>query len=735
MQETRHEIASEIRLSGSTIRRAFRATLCAVILTTMASHSQTVAVPKIFLEQRCERIVAVLDSLSGRFAARREDGATLLFCNEAVATSHFSVNIDGKIYTNYRWVRLNRDPRIVDLGPGTVSRVGDIMRCEWTVRAPHGPATIREELLAVRVGARDEVQFRLTVLNRGGVPLQSGLAAVFDVDAAGADDAPICIDGTPVAIETAFRGPSLPRQWSSGSPALGRDSIYGRLTGGGLVQPAAVIPGRYASHGYLGTAVHGYEAWPRKIFDSGIYLEWDEATLAAGDSLTASTALGIAAPPQGAHGPASRRFVLQLAGGWGGLEIWSDSLAHVTIDLSSDITTENAKSADHHWDTALTVLPNIPGSVLVFADMHGVKPPHPYQELMAAIEADKDIFVVHYSGNDGTIIYPPEQCDTSVVFPGVFMGGFTTLFSFDNPLRIGFHNFKSRWIISGAASDSAQWVSLDMGKVEYRSMQPRLGDFMYRYPNPPPDGTGLVGSSASPFGAYTEPMMPLVNSRKVVDSSSASFEMLPPSRYLGRRYIVVPFVRDWCPLAEPPVFVRIVAQRGGTRVSFDGVKAPRILDAGDYIDTLLARVTLLEASEDIAVYQHATAAAFIGGLLGSSACVALLPEERWGRTYRATHGFFHRHLSASEPATVWGIKRALTYPGIYRCSIVSRSREGISVDGTPLPGSNFTRSGEYWIAQLVETREHTIIRGGQPLYVVAYGWLGPIGYAYTPPWD
>ena len=73
-------------------------------------------------------------------------------------------------------------------------------------------------------------------------------------------------------------------------------------------------------------------------------------------------------------------------------------------------------------------------------------------------------------------------------------------------------------------------------------------------------------------------------------------------------------------------------------------------------------------------------------------------------------------------------------PSFHRCSIVTRYREGITVDGHPLALSNFTKHDDYWVAQLLVTSEYSLIKGIHPLCVTAYGWLGPLGYAYTPPW-
>lgn len=375
-----------------------------------------------FIIKTLDKVTAVLDPLSGRFSVKHQDGRTILFHGATALTSHISVKIGSRIYSNYRWVVLNTDPAVANLGKGVAESLTDRLRYSWTLWTHDGEFAIVQDLIPVTNGERNEVRVRIAVENHGSKEVPIGIALVLDVDAAGNDNAPIVINETKTEYERAFRNEHIPDSWFIDEGAFKPDTILGKLAGDGLTKPDVLIPGRWTSHGRLGTAVYGYSPGGQYIWDTAHFLQWDERASDAGEVWEVTTSVGLKGPKSQKIGTFGRKFYLGDSGAFY-LCLITEETATVKMSLPVDAKHEKVELRDGQWDTTFVLQPYKPYQMQItsstpYKKFQGHDSVLMMQQEVLRIEADEDIAVMQGRWEGYEVVLPIEYGDTSFMITG-----------------------------------------------------------------------------------------------------------------------------------------------------------------------------------------------------------------------------------------------------------------------------------------------------------------------------
>jgi hypothetical protein len=758
-------------MSGKTYVRL--SLLLVSLLVTPQSFAQRPSDPHSLVKVSCDSITAVLDTLTGRFAVQREDGKTLLFVNEYTATSHISVRIGATIYTNYRWAVFNIRPDVITLGKGTPCILADRLQYSWDIHTRDGAYRILEELLPRRSGSRHEVRISVTVANLTAKAAELGAAMVLDVNVAGNDNPALLAGSELCPFETPKTGTAVPETWSAPEARFTAGVVTGWLRGKDISTPDMFLPGRYESHGRLGTAVYGYEGTDQEIWDVAVFMQWNARAVQAGNSITASTSLGWDAPEGIVGRPTfGKEFVVRQELGF---ILFADSITTVRVSTLLDGPWEAAADRDGHWDTTLTVLPSRPtfarfcwdssgrGMRKLISDSVGY-----YRAWTFRLQSDRSFGILTNGatyGNDLETCLPITDADTVFRFPGFFGSGAAYITTLENDTRVSITPTMRGWDVPGFGSwvnQNAGYVKLEKG-IFWAASYPPYSSFAVMksgLPNYPlsEDGAGTLIKANHPiligqircihavYGAIP-PAKPQIGAYFMGDFA------IPACRS-GREFVLVPHRKH--PSAKRSIdTVRVIVYSDSTTISFRLRPGRRTLHAGEAYDFSFDAPDIMYADKPVALHQIGPHWTTIGSdTVDAGGMCGMIAPEQWGRKYFAVSNFVNvpGWYPNDGQGDFWfyidnGVPPCMPYYAYL--NIVTRwsNRGGVLLNKTPVDAALFQRIGDYAWATIARPPGYDIVESAQPLLVMAYGHDGHCqlppdpffahdsqgGYSYIPP--
>lgn len=693
--------------------------------------SQRVDPPPPHLTKSLDSVAAMLDPESGRFSVVHTDGRTILFRGQPALTSHISVKIGARIYSNYRWVVFNTDPRISKLGKGTPEVMTDRLRYRWSINSPEGSCIVIQDLIPFREGNWNEVRVSITVENISQVKKDIGIAIVLDVDAAGNDNAPILLGTERVEYERTFRGATIPEYWEVDDRAFLPARIAGRLSGNGVTKPDVVIPGRWTSHGRLGTAVYGYETSGQYIWDTAIFLQWDETQTAPGAKREATAAVGL----RGQNGSTKD----DTPNGTFAREIWknidgayilvSDHTVSVTITSFCDAQWESEATRDDRWDTTVVLQPDVPTRIVYWSECNlsrlKTDSVRWYQFRVVRFIGDKP-FAVTSSIVDVSPL-GNWSADTSFLLPGDYSGSSWNICTMSEETEFSVTPKNKALQISNlqpfVSSLRMKPDSTYVWKMPPHSLQniriaiDETGYGIYIHPPAAPDGSGSLLKTDKPVLVSQWLGADLINARNIQysDRPSRHFHLIP-GRLLGLQYPFIPYKKTNA--IRNHDFVRIVAHHDSTRLKLFEYSTPLLLNRGQNLDTLLDAPTVIEADKPFALYQHGLTAwmvSIVDSVRYADSWQHLAPEH-WGRKYYPMTNFYKQYSDSG------------TWPPMdtshFFLRIVAHkdSTDGITLDGIPLSPAQFLSVGNYLYADIPYQRYYGLVLSQHRFLALVYGW-------------
>lgn len=717
------------------------------------------------------RVMAVLDTLSGRFGTMRADGKTLLFASGTGLTSHVSIAIDNVIWTNYGKSQMTAAWPIRNLGRGQSEILADRLRYTWELRARGGTVRIVLDLEPVSDSLYEEVRIHLAIENGGSYGIGVGMTVMEDVDADGDDYVTLRSVSGPITKERAYSGESIPERVTMLSSSFLPDSAYCRFQGPGVTTPDRMTVGRWTYHGFLGTAVYGYEAKNQPIGDAAVLTQWDKAELAAGNRREEATAIGFAAPLPDPPGFSmfSREYIIPMAADHIVLSIVSDSDAVVSIRAPfCDAIYENSSNPDNRWDTTVTVSRDQPGCLAVWLKH---KPKHQtdsltfYRQLFVSVSSDREIGIIvrpqaEHWGNDASSVLPVAGWDSACLYHGVltgsdagaFIGSTTTRFTLVRTIEYFWNDYCR--LPNGHLQPiipPLDWEIPAYGSLLFETGTGRFFDHWsprrMNDRNLTIDGAGdvLIGSSSFL-------LTNLIWSR-IWPGYDIGPMILPPSQYsyfhhptrkeLGTEYVFVPFRKRKAKRQED--FIRIIAYEDGTDITLQDGTPPIQLNRSGHVDTLLSQPTLIRSSKPVAVYQHHLSwiwlesdTTFAGGAF------PLLPHGLWGHRYYSVTDDQYKSNVAPLVSKVFQDGR-LHYDDLYLILITKAiHRSDVSINDVSVDASRFTVFGDWAYAYVDISPGYHVVKSDYPFLAVSCGgghgegepnpsWL-KFGVSYIPPY-
>lgn len=714
------------------------------------------------------RVTAVLDTFSGRFAAMREDGKTMLFVSDRGLTSHVSVRAGNVIWTNYGKSQMTAPWPLRNLGRGIAEVLPDRLRYTWQVRAGRGTLRIAMELEPVSDSLYEELRLHLIVENGTGLPQDIGLTAMEDLDADGDDYVALRHSTRSITVEQEFQGNRVPERLLLESEAYVPDSGFCRLSGAHLTAPDRIVVGRWSYHGGLGTAVYGYEAVARTITDAALLLQWDSQVLADGARLERSTAIGFMAPrPEivPTH-TFARKYIVPIMWNSAILSVVGDSATTVRISAPyADSFLESLNGRNGSWDTTLAFVPGTASCAMLPIDGVPKKKTDSltfYRQHHVVVEADREIgLMVRPLSLTNTFnawtVWPVTTWDSSYLSPGRPFTMTCYLACGAEPTEISL-----RQTIEGFFYDYSgySWTLTPVSTV--RIALPGEGGFIFQSasfygwyfnhwdPKKSSDrelshtGAGDVLEGSGPIHLSASPLNPLwpgadVHQQVLLPRWDTGTFSVPPRSQLGTEYVFVPFRKPRAKTQED--FIRVIAYEDDTELTFFDGTPPLRLDRSGHVDTLLDRPTVIRASKPVVVYQkHLSVHYLESDTVFTGNVLPLLPHDLWGRRYYSVSddGFRPNVNPGLNP---W-YRDAIFYENLYLIIVTKAAhRSEVFIDDFPLAASRFTVFGEWAYAYVDIPPGYHIVRSDAPFLTVTCGGGGGkdgmsynnFGMSYIPP--
>lgn len=724
--------------------------------------AQRVSSPAPLISLSANGVTAVLDTLSGRFGALHSDGRSILWASEYNLTSHVSVRIGSRLFANFRWAMLGRDPRVSDLGKGRAETLADRLRYTWDIRIAEGDFRLTQELIPSVEGSWREVRVRLLLENRNAAPLTACAAMVLDADAAGDDYVPLRMAGRQLDRETQYEGTAVPAEWLAASGVFDPDSVGGRIQGRGLSTPSVFIAGRWESHGSLGTAACGYRARDTELHDAAVYLEWPARMLAAGDSMDVLGAVGLKRAPALAIGTFGKRFYLPDPSP---VYLVSDTLAHVTMSSKRDDICEGYFTQNDRWDTTVTVSPGRPTLVYMFplhwAEQNDKSLRGALMESFLSSDKDIGVYAQLIYGNPSYVTcLPSTRGDTLFYLPGILGGGGYKISAKDSSVTIDV----------AAADIERYYVAIDKfrsdaqgGGTPFREylacgtsmrLNPlRSTTKLWYVPSTWSDGAGTRMHSNHPVSANLHLSNSLIGSPVNLDTIRSDAQQLrgcavQGSGDTGHRFFANPLTDSGN--VRSTYLLRVVSFEQENELRFDGRVVRHFINAGEVFDTLIGSPVQIDAGKHVAVYQSAmnwqwsgTDTMQIGGVL------PLPPFERWGSKYYALSGSMYDSLTYMKGTPRQLLSAIMPLSGAFWIRIVTRrgDEDLVRRNGVPIAPSLFRKHGAYsWLDIAVPPLDYSIVESTEPILVITYGgykrWdygqigtnMNTVGYSSIPPY-
>ena len=734
-----------------------------LIGASFETHAQQAIPPKIFVTKELGRITAVLDTLTGRFAVRCNDGKSILFGHEFSNTSHISVKIGNRIYANYWFIKLRMNPNVTDLGKGMPEILGDRLRYTWKIHNAGGDYMITQDLIPTQDTSMNEALVQVHVRCLSGKATTAGIAMEMDVDAAGNDKAPVTVNGAKVVYETEYCGAAIPDAWTVQTPEFGMDVITGRMIGAGCNAPRRFIAGNWQTGGDLGTAVYGYGSVGHFIGDAAVYYEWPETTLDTNTDVMAGTRVGL--NTSGGNTKKDRNFGTFFVYTTAPLLIISaEETTNISIHRYADDWCESDNTFDISWDTTCTV----PAGHfnLVYSGMprlHSFQPGPDsvrlYRYSTAVLRSDKPIGIQYPGGvargdhiRTLSIVQP---YDTVFIYPGGHTTGYCELTNTtDEDYSVDFTStgvqtaFYSTWqhdlypkgshfnySFPGYGTTKFQTWFVKMYAVPTNYTE-------YRYTSD--DGAGMVVKASKPCRLIAEGLMDPSMIPRLPDTMSTGYgrEIIPSTGNGGREFCFIPYQQQYTPAYD---LVRIIPFENYTSVRLSEGGKSFLLNRGDHLDTLLAVATVIRSDKPMAVYQYPMRMTLLKRSdVQTGTVLSLQAREHWGSAYYSVSG------AKNLPSVMyWNYNLNMYYysPELHFMRIIREeaSRDSVYLNGTVVDFSNGTLLGRYRYLELPRVPGFDVIECKSPISVTTYGGYGnegmlrlyglniqSLGYAHTP---
>jgi hypothetical protein len=714
--------------------------------------AQTANPPKIFLTKSLGNIIVSLDTLSGRFAVRCADGRSILFGSEFSNTSHISVKIGKRVYSNYWWIKRSvAPPNVYDLGKGTPEVLSDRLRYTWTVHNRDGDYAITQDLIPALDTMWNEALVQVSVRCLAGAPTTAGVTIQMDINAGGNDKAPITINGNIVTNETVCTAGNVPDAWTVQTQVFGKETITGRLTATDCVKPDRMVAGNWQTSGDLGIAVYGYGSVGHLIGDGAVFYEWAAKHLDVAGEFATATRLGIRVPPDTLGRFFGTEF-FHAQNGYGVYFFHASEPTRVNIHQFGDNKLEGLSNLHKSWDTSFTIQMGAFNPFSCFAAARHKEDTLPGDRTYnVRITSDKPIGIQYY--HQGFISALPKvmTCDTEFIYPGGHL--WTSLFlinTSNDDMKLDLRT------VADATSPEfpririiyQQGVKLSLSIPPYGIMSYdtyivpvdyRRKYWDYRYTSR--DGAGMQVQTNRPAMMQLSHMC-LPWYAQPADSvelyaGNSGHVLIPSKNDGGKEFVFIPFVQNYTPVFD---LVRIIPFEDGTTVSFANSGRSFLLQAGEHLDTLLSQAEVIKSDKPMAIYQSsARTIPFTQRTdMITGSWVQIPPVEQWGKSYYSIAG-------ANNIPAKWQLYGSFEMPWLPEMQFIrilkeDRYTDAVYLNGQPIDFSGASRVGTYSFLDIRHSSGFDIVDCAKPILVVTYGGFGtintrlifPKGYAYVP---
>jgi hypothetical protein len=714
-----------------------------LLLVGLSVHAsaQTANPPKIFLTKSLGNITVSLDTLSGRFAVRCADGRSILFGSEFSNTSHISVKIGKRIYSNYWWIKRSvTPPNVYDLGKGTPEVLNDRLRYTWTVHNRDGDYAITQDLTPTQDTTWNEALVQISVRCVSGKPTTAGVTVQMDINAGGNDKAPITINGNTLRNETVYTGDIVPDAWTVRTPEFGKETITGRLTAPDCGKPDRIVAGNWQTSGDLGIAVYGYGSVGHLIGDGAVFNEWAEKTLDASNEMHVGTRVGLKLGPMSMY--FGYDFVL-YASEMPSVFINATEPTTIHIHQFNDRWTESTADLNNSWDTTFT----IPAGHFNHYHYGGswIKLPYTdsiqyYQRGSTLIRASRPIGIQGIISSYTTVVCPPlAMADTCFVYPGGHGYGrieyinATSEDNFVDVMPVGKETYLDRMHVRDSLRNGIRfsWAFTGFGYGRYWTLCTRerswfKQSFLSDYLNSKDDGAGMLINSRKRGLFYltsSEPALSCI-SDTVRRAWQATF--VPSVNAGGKEFVTIPFSQNYSPILD---LIRLFPFKNNTAVQLSDTSKPVMLSLGEHLDTLISRPMIIKSDKPMAVYQYSvrTVPFVLETDIQMGGVLSLPSTEKWGKRYYSVTGQFNiPEVRSVFPGGDWLPGK----PDKHFVRII-RSKQNVTpvtLNGALVNFGNASVVAEYEYVEIQRPPGFDVVESSEPILVVTYGGYGNIGY-------
>jgi hypothetical protein len=716
--------------------------LLLVILSVLAScaEAQTANPPKIFLTKSLGNITVSLDTLSGRFAVRCADGRSILFGSEFSNTSHISVKIGKRIYSNYWWIKRSvTPPDVYDLGKGTPEVLNDRLRYTWTVHNRDGDYAITQDLIPTLDTTWNEALVQISVRCLSGAPTTAGVTIQMDINAGGNDKAPITINGNIVRNETVYDASNVPDAWTVQTQVFGKETITGRLTATDCVKPDRMVAGNWQTSGDLGIAVYGYGSVGHLIGDGAVFYEWKEKTLDASNEMQVGTRVGLVGSMKKYFGYDFVLYAPEM------LSVFISATEPTTINIHhfNDRQTESTAGRDNAWDTTFT----IPAGHFNHYHYGGnwTLPPYGdsilhYQSGSTIIRASKPIGIQGLISSYTSVVCPPlSMADTCFVYPGGHGFGrieyinTTSEDNFVDIIPVGKETYLDRMLLRDSLRNGIRfsWAFTGFGYGRYLTFCQRnrfwnTASFLSDYLNSKDDGAGMLINSRKRSLFYLTSYNPALSCISDTVARGNQTIFVPSVNEGGKEFIVIPFSQNYSPILD---LIRLFPFKNNTAVQLSDTSKPVMLSLGEHLDTLISQPMIIKSDKPMAIYQYSvrTVPFVLETDIQMGAVLSLPSTEKWGKRYYSVTGQFNiPEVRSVYPGGDW-----LTGKPDRHFVRIIRPRQNVTpvtLNSALVDFSNASVVGEYEYVEIQRPPGFDVVESSEPILVVTYGGYGNIGY-------
>jgi hypothetical protein len=702
--------------------------------------AQTANPPKIFLTKSLGNITVSLDTLSGRFAVRCADGRSILFGSEFSNTSHISVKIGKRIYSNYWWIKRSvTPPNVYDLGKGAPEVLSDRLRYTWTVHNRDGDYAITQDLTPTQDTTWNEALVQISVRCVSGKPTTAGVTVQMDINAGGNDKAPITINGSTIRNETVYTRDIVPDAWTVRTPEFGKETITGRLTAPDCMKPDRIVAGNWQTSGDLGIAVYGYGSVGHSIGDGAVFYEWTERSLDGAGEFAIASRVGIRVPPDTLGRYFGTEF-FNYQNGYGVYFFHATEPTQVHIHQYGDNSTEGQATWDKGWDSTVTIQPGFFTPVSFFAAERKSDYPLDYRVFSVRITSDKPIGIQFY-GSSVCAIPRTMPGDTSFFYPGTHQdGGFSLVNSIDDTMLVDLLTVGDETSLNypymSKPNPKGTNLSLNYpahGMAEFHtSISPYHPHRQYwEYCHTSRDGVGMKIKTNKPAIMMLNwgnlPWYVMCPDSVANEGGGYGDFIVSSTNDGGKEFVIIPFIQNYTPAVD---LVRIIPFEDGTTVRFSDSGGSFMLQAGEHLDTLLSQPEVIKSDKPIAVYQSPARTILFTQRtdIVTGSLLAIPSLEKWGKSYYSISGI--RNIPAK-----WQRGRINEMPWLPELQFIRIVRENHNRDAVYLNGMevDFTtafKTGNYSYIDVQHISGFDVVECAGPILVMTYGGFGTLSCNY-----